>query len=482
MGVAELELLFFKTLGGVDREVAHEVAQIVLLDTLVLADETGLSKRVRNTRDEFDRPVVVIKGDHRAVLEGKAVLDRILDAADRGRGNDVRDDVDDARFGIKRFNVDDGGRHLVEELVERRLDAAASADGDRLARAAVRRQVDVLDVENAAGGDVDDRVGRDRVNLHDDIRILPVYLLVGRKFAVRTDDGRMILVTDVDRVVSEHAGSLARIILDAGGVELAALEVEGGVLEPALVGHNGAAGHGEVHAFGFGQILDVEIAARDRDGARRAGELVNVGRAARGEQTALVERNMVHVQDAALVGERAVKRRAGLDVGRAGRDRQIAARSNVEFLASNRKRAGGGVGAREGHALVEVRRAGVVETGNVGGAVRDESAFVLEGTHDLEDLVSHDVALVDERSRQNRILMERARSIHGDVRGFGTERAGADHAAQGDHRQVTRLHLPFKAGIVLGCAGCRHARVSFGRVNSCVSCRLCGRRSMPPTI
>ena len=404
----------------------------MLLDTLVLADETGLSKRVRNTRDEFDRPVVVIKGDHRAVLEGKAVLDRILDAADRGRGNDVRDDVDDARFGIKRFNVDDGGRHLVEELVERRLDAAAGADGDRLARAAVRRQVDVLDVENAAGGDVDDRVGHDRVNLHDDIRILPVDLLVGRKFAVRTDDGRMILVTDVDRVVSEHAGSLARIILDARGVELATLEVEGGVLEPALVGHNGAAGHGEVHAFGFGQILDVEIAARDRDGARRAGELVNVGRAARGEQTALVERNMVHVQDAALVGERAVKRRAGLDVGRAGRDRQIAARSNVEFLASNRKRAGGGVGAREGHALVEVRRAGVVETGNVGGAVRDESAFVLEGTHDLEDLVSHDVALVDERSRQNRILMERARSIHGDVRGFGTERASADHAALGD--------------------------------------------------
>ena len=62
------------------------------------------------------------------------------------------------------------------------------------------------------------------------------------------------------------------------------------------------------------------------------------------------------------------------------------------------------------------------------------------------------------------------------------EQTGADHAAQGDHRQVTRLHLPFKAGIVLGCAGCRHARVSFGRVNSCVSCRLCGRRSMPPTI
>ena len=62
------------------------------------------------------------------------------------------------------------------------------------------------------------------------------------------------------------------------------------------------------------------------------------------------------------------------------------------------------------------------------------------------------------------------------------EQAGTDYAAQGDHRQVARLHFPFQAGIVLGCAGCRHARVSFGRVNSCVSCRLCGRRSMPPTI
>ena len=33
------------------------------------------------------------------------------------------------------------------------------------------------------------------------------------------------------------------------------------------------------------------------------------------------------------------------------------------------------------------------------------------------------------------------------------EQAGTDYAAQGDHRQVARLHFPFEAGVVLGIAG-----------------------------
>lgn len=33
------------------------------------------------------------------------------------------------------------------------------------------------------------------------------------------------------------------------------------------------------------------------------------------------------------------------------------------------------------------------------------------------------------------------------------EQAGTDYAAQGDHRQVARLHLSFEAGVVLGIAG-----------------------------
>ena len=91
------------------------------------------------------------------------------------------------------------------------------------------------------------------------------------------------------------------------------------------------------------------------------------------------------------------------------------------------------------------------------GAGADESLRIhVEAAgirHGHGQLAQRDHYTVDEQGT-DRVGEDRAQrsGLMNRVTG-ADEQAGTDYAAQGDHRQVARLHFPFEAGVVLGIAG-----------------------------
>ena len=277
-GVFELFLLFLERRRGVDREVAHEVAEEVLFNLDVFADHARTRERIKHRGDKLHRPVFVVPDDHAAVLEADAGSNFVLDVGDGRGGNYVRDDVDLARFRINGVDVDDSRRHMIEELIERGLDRTVRADRDRLiAGMCARRQIDVVDVKHAARTDVDDRVGIDRIDLDRHVLVGPVNLFGRRLFIKAFLEGERGRPVDVDRVLTEHAGGIAFVVVNHGRIKVTAVEVEGRVFEPPLL--DVVLGRGrlrEGNAFRIGEVVNSEAAAAHRDlAAFLAGELAD---------------------------------------------------------------------------------------------------------------------------------------------------------------------------------------------------------------
>ena len=365
--MCELFLLFLERRRRIDREVAHEVAEEMLLDARVFVDHARIGKRIEDGTHELRGPVFVVPDNDAAVFKADARGNRILDVGYRRRGDDVGDDVDLARFRIDGIDVDDGRRNLFEELIERRLNRAARTDRDRLiAGMCAFFKIDVVDVEHAARTDVDDRVGVDSVNLHDHIAVGPVLFFRGRTFVeafVKVDRGR---AGDVDRVLAEHAGSVAFVVMNDRGVELAALEIERRVLEPALF--NVVVGRRrlrEGHAFGVGHVGHIERTAAHSDlRAFLSGKLVDRGDRVRtlGDELAAVcdgdrvarQMRTVVFKDAAL-GNRGAARDFDRPAGRSG-ERTGNARTRID-VETTRTRDGRFAARHLKRAAVDRRRA-----------------------------------------------------------------------------------------------------------------------------
>ena len=318
------------------------------------------------------RIVIVVKGD-RAGAEFKAGRDFVLDFAH----SRCSEHFGGQENGFVVFDLDGFGGYVVEDLIKRCFKNASRKRDRRLI--VFGGQTDVVDIQHAARTDVDRRVARDGFNRHNSQVVLVVDLFLD--WITGIDDRGRVLPGNVDRVVAEHAGVIAFVILDDGGIERAAFDVDRRVFEPTLAKGKIRIGLlGKRHALGVGEIAEMQFSAFGHDMSGTFGRDSVDRRVARGSKRAVNGcttrngSNRIRSFDRELAGGSDIK--TGIDRQASGAAGCIVAESHIEFAAVDSDCAGVDVAAAEGCAVSERHFIAVVCVRNVGRAARCDQSFV----------------------------------------------------------------------------------------------------------